>query len=336
MIVFLIIVLIIVVIGAIWIIKSTNKRSQEEINQLKQTYKQELYNTLYDEIKNQAEKDLEFLKTQKLNLENEINDKNNFNNTLLKLREEEVDKLIEEKKNTKITELNYELEKLKEETQETIQKELDEWMKSAQEASSETLQDVLEEIADNQEQLNIILADLEEFKIKQASINEEIRRQDLLNSQLDNYKIILSIEDKEDINYLLSIIHNIRNKELLYKLIWSEYLQKPFNDMIKKSFGSKIPKNVVYCIQNIETNKRYIGRTKTEISKRWTEHIKTSLNIGTVSKNYIHEALFNHWDEFTFTILEIVKDEKELSSREKYYIDFYETDKYGYNLKSGG
>jgi hypothetical protein len=49
--------------------------------------------------------------------------------------------------------------------------------------------------------------------------------------------------------YLTSIIPKLRNHEIIYKLIWSEYLQKPFNTMIKNLFGGKIPKNVIYCIE---------------------------------------------------------------------------------------
>ena len=136
--------------------------------------------------------------------------------------------------------------------------------------------------------------------------------------------------------YLTSIIPKLRNHEIIYKLIWSEYLQKPFNTMIKNLFGGKIPKNVIYCIEQIDGNKKYIGKTKAEVSKRWTEHIKTSLSIGGVARSQIHDALYLHWDEFYFSILEIVNNESNLSEREKYYINFYETDKIGYNVKGGG
>ena len=105
--------------------------------------------------------------------------------------------------------------------------------------------------------------------------------------------------------------------------------------MLKKIFGSKIPKNVIYCIENIKLHKKYIGKTSAEVSKRWTEHIKSSLSIGGIKHQNIHDALFEHWDEFTFSIMEEVVDNK-LSEREKYYINFFETDKFGYNQKGGG
>ena len=99
--------------------------------------------------------------------------------------------------------------------------------------------------------------------------------------------------------------------------------------------GNRNPKNVIYCIENINTGKKYIGKTSAEVSKRWTEHIKTSLNIGTIKTTNIHKALYNHWDEFIFYILTETEKDK-LSEMEKYYIKFYESDKHGYNIKAGG
>ena len=185
------------------------------------------------------------------------------------------------------------------------------------------------------EELDIILEELAEYKKKQQIINEAIRQDEENRNQIDSHRIILSVSDKEDINFLVEVQDKINNKEILYKLIWSEYLQRPFNQMINNIFGSNIPKNVIYCIENIETHKKYIGKTSAEVSKRWTEHIKSSLNIGGIKKQKIHEALFKHWDEYTFSILEET-DKDKLNEREKYYIAFFETDKYGFNLKSGG
>ena len=186
-----------------------------------------------------------------------------------------------------------------------------------------------------QEELAQVKNELDEFQAKRAAVNEAIRREEELQNEIDSHRIILSDVAKEDIRYLISIEPNIHNKELLHKLIWSEYLQTPFNDMLKKIFGSKIPKNVIYCIENIKLHKKYIGKTSAEVSKRWTEHIKSSLSIGGIKHQNIHDALFEHWDEFTFSIMEEVVDNK-LSEREKYYINFFETDKFGYNQKGGG
>lgn len=189
---------------------------------------------------------------------------------------------------------------------------------------------------DYQIQIDEIEETLSDFKRKQEAIGQEILRRRAIEEQQDFYRICLSESSKEDIKYLLSIIDNIKNKQVLYKLVWSEYLQKPFKDLLKRILSAEDPRCVIYKITNIKTGEIYIGKTKAEVSKRWTEHIKTSLNIGTVARSKIHEVLFLHWDDFTFEILEKVKDENKLSSREKYYINFYQSNIYGYNMNSGG
>ena len=178
--------------------------------------------------------------------------------------------------------------------------------------------------------------ELEDYRKKQQAINEAILRQRAIDEQQDFYRVKLTDDAKQDIKYLVSIIDNIKNSTLLYKLIWSEYIQKPFGTMLKNITGGKEIKCVIYKITNINTQEIYIGKTKADVTKRWTEHIKTSLNIGTVARSKIHDALFRHWDEFTFEILEEVDDESKLSQREKYYINFYQSNIYGYNMNSGG
>ena len=180
-----------------------------------------------------------------------------------------------------------------------------------------------------------ILAELEDFRRRRAAINEAIALENFKEEEKLKHQISLSLQDKEDIKYLLSIEEKINNKQLLRKLIWSEYLQKPFNEMLKRLFLGNPPKNVIYCIENIHNHKKYIGKTSAEVSKRWTEHIKTSLEIGTIKSQNIHKALYGHWDEFTFSVI-VVSEKEKISADEKYYIKFFESDIYGYNMKSGG
>lgn len=163
-----------------------------------------------------------------------------------------------------------------------------------------------------------------------------IRLERLNEEELDSHRIIIPEIDKQDIYFLLSIEDKINNKQLLHKLIWSEFLQKPLNSMLNKLFGSKVPSNVIYCIEKISTHEKYIGKTSADVSKRWIEHIKTSLDIGTIKSQNIHKALFNHWDDFSFSVLYQCKPTENLAEKEKYFINFFESDKYGFNMKKGG
>ena len=186
-----------------------------------------------------------------------------------------------------------------------------------------------------EEQVNKIQTELEAERSKRAAINEEIRKQEEKEKYNETHSVQLTDNEKEDIHFLLSLEERLHNKQALYKLVWSTYLQQAYKNTFHNILGNRDPRNVIYCIENINTGKKYIGKTSAEVSKRWTEHIKTSLNIGSIKTTNIHKALYNHWDEFIFYILAETEKEK-LSEMEKYYINFYESDKYGYNIKAGG
>ncbi len=198
----------------------------------------------------------------------------------------------------------------------------------------------MKELEDRKSIARTALAEIEsqlsDWQMRRDAINADIQRQKQLEEKADYYRICLSDKAKEDISRLLSIVDSFNNKETIYKLIWSEYIQQPFKTLLNHVLGNRDPRNVIYMIQNIKTKETYIGKTKAEVSKRWTEHIKTSLNIGTISRTLIHKALFNDWDNYSFAILEEVSADANLNEREKYYIDFYQTNVYGYNIKSGG
>ena len=261
---------------------------------------------------------------QQKSLLKDIKEKETFNNSLLKLREEELDRLIEEKRKEKEKALNLELDMAQSQKIMALNAEFSEYSSQQQ----KIIESMLEETKKIQNEL-------EDFRTQREAINQAIALENSEEEEKLKHQISLSLQDKEDIKYLLSIEEKINNKQLLRKLIWSEYLQKPFNEMLKRLFLGNPPKNVIYCIENIHNHKKYIGKTSAEVSKRWTEHIKTSLEIGTIKSQNIHKALYGHWDEFTFSVI-VVSEKEKISADEKYYIKFFESDIYGYNMKSGG
>lgn len=92
----------------------------------------------------------------------------------------------------------------------------------------------------------------------------------------------------------------------------------------------------IYCIENIITNKKYIGQS-INIKDRWSKH-KSELNHQTHDNDYLQKA-WNKYGEnnFKFYIIERCNI-KDLDEKEIYYIEYYNTlnRNYGYNLKSGG
>ena len=235
----------------------------------------------------------------------------------------------------KIEEIDRAAAEYKEHQQLLIKKELEDYRKDWTDRFNTDLAKIAETREKALEELEKVEADLEVERSRRAAINEELRKAEEEEKYNEIHSVQLTDNEKEDIHFLLSLEDRLHNKQSLYKLIWSTYLQQAYKNTFNNILGNQNPRNVIYCIENINTGKKYIGKTSAEVSKRWTEHIKTSLNIGTIKTTNIHKALYNHWDEFIFYILTETEKDK-LSEMEKYYIKFYESDKYGYNIKAGG
>ena len=145
----------------------------------------------------------------------------------------------------------------------------------------------------------------------------------------------ISLATREDIDFMLNYVSpRLKNPTIISKLIWSEYFQKPTNDMLDYVLPSRDCAGI-YKITNDETKEAYIGRS-VSARKRLTDHIKSSLGIDTIADQHVHQVMREKgiWN-FTFELIEECPREK-LNEREKYYIEFFHTDQYGYNQKAGG
>ena len=190
-----------------------------------------------------------------------------------------------------------------------------------------------EEIAKANEELQLILKDLEEERTKRAAINEEIRRQKLVEEQQDFYKIQLNPDDANDIELLRSITPRLHHPEAINKVIWTGYYQKPLAELRKRILVNGDVSGV-YKITRLKTNEIYIGQT-TSVDKRWQEHVKSALGVGTLASSQLHRVMAaDGCENFTFELLEVVPKDK-LRERESYYIDFYDSKTYGLNSVTG-
>jgi len=86
----------------------------------------------------------------------------------------------------------------------------------------------------------------------------------------------------------------------------------------------------IYKITNKITSEAYIGQS-VDIYDRWTKHKAPSHQ-----KYHLQYALDKYGvDNFTFEIIEECLPQN-LDERERYWIDFYDTYKHGYNETLGG
>lgn len=184
-----------------------------------------------------------------------------------------------------------------------------------------------------EEQINKIQNELEEERTKRAAINEEIRRQREVEEQQDFYRIQLDPNDKDDVEILRSVAPRLRHPEAINKVIWTGYYQKPLAELRKRLLPNGDVSGV-YKITRLKTNEIYIGQT-TSVDKRWQEHVKSALGVGTLASSQLHRVMASDGCEnFTFELLEAVPKDK-LRERESYYIDFYDSKTYGLNSVTG-
>ena len=183
------------------------------------------------------------------------------------------------------------------------------------------------------EQIHQIKSELEEERTKRAAINEEIRRQREVEEQQDFYRIQLDPNDKDDVEILRSVAPRLRHPEAINKVIWTGYYQKPLAELRKRLLPNGDVSGV-YKITRLKTNEIYIGQT-TSVDKRWQEHVKSALGVGTLASSQLHRVMASDGCEnFTFELLEVVPKDK-LRERESYYIDFYDSKTYGLNSVTG-
>ena len=88
----------------------------------------------------------------------------------------------------------------------------------------------------------------------------------------------------------------------------------------------------IYCIENIDTGEKYIGRSK-NIFKRWRKHIGNLME-----GKHTNKGLSAAWStgKFVFYIIELC-DESSLDDREQHWISHFNTyEGKGYNETPGG
>ena len=299
-----------------------NKKFQKEEERLVKDY-EELEAKLAARAKGIQDNYAEKEKWLKWDLDKLKNDKETLDRHICELKDfgqRQVDEKIKDYEQLRLTQINHSLELEEKRKQELLQRQLDDFIASA----AETKKSVNEEI----EELRSLL---EDYKSKRDLINQAIVHEKEIHEQQDFYRIVLNESDKEDIQLLNTIEMRLHSREALYKLIYDVFYKKPLNDMINRVLQGKEFCGI-YRITNLKTNEAYIGKS-TNIKTRWQNHCKTAIGLDGMARTKIHSAMKEYGiDNFSFEVLEKCTKEN-YSEREKYWINFYETNVYGYNIQ---
>ena len=198
-------------------------------------------------------------------------------------------------------------------------------------------------IAEMDAEQAIAAADLKAEQVK-SQTNFEEHRYEMLLAPLKQYEMekqqrlfyTIQVPDgyKEDIDFLLNTVsQKVRHPDIINKLIWAEYV-KPYIEETFKRIEIK-PEPGIYKLTNIESGKSYIGKS-TDVKKRIADHFKSSVGISNIADQAVHHAILETglWN-WTIEII-IYCDKEQLNELEKYYINFFKSQEYGYNKTGGG
>ena len=314
-------------------IKEGLQRERLELDKYYEDYAKEKINAINKELEQKYEERKNYFQVEEYNLTNQLSDKRN-KIALLDKEIEAKKQIIERDKESINNELSLykenELTKIKFSIEKETEKQLEEQTAQLQ-AHMAALGEQAAAMQAEQEKL---LATLNDYYAKQKVINEEILRQKELVEKETFYKLNLTQDEIQDILYIKEFENKFSNKELLQKAVYECYYKKPLTELIKRVLrGEEF--SGIYKITSLKTNEIYIGRA-VNIKKRWTDHIKSSMGIGTLVSSTVHKRLAADgiWN-FTFEVLEEIEKDK-LNEREAYWVDFYQSNIYGMNEKKGG
>ena len=140
-------------------------------------------------------------------------------------------------------------------------------------------------------------------------------------------------QDEQDIRTLKNMAEKLNRKGILADLLWSVFYQPTLQTLRKRLFGKlSVKKCGIYKIVSAQDERIYVGQSK-DISGRFTEHVKAALK-GT-NDLFHREMLKQGPHNFYFDIIEECPEDA-LNEKEKYWIEFFESNKYGFNTAAGG
>ena len=165
-----------------------------------------------------------------------------------------------------------------------------------------------------------------------AGVQARLREQQK-KDKLGFYKLSINDADLSDVKMLENLKASFHKPVVLSKLIWTQYFQKQMTELCDRVLGKKTICGI-YKITNLLTAQCYIGQS-VNVGDRWKQHCKCGLGIEASATNVLYNSM--HQDKiwnFTFELLEECPKEN-LNEKEKFWINMYQSNKFGYNSTKG-
>lgn len=246
----------------------------------------------------------------------------------------DLDLYFENQKLTRQSEMDTDFERLWREKEENLKTKYIQFEREELEKEHKFRQEVQEIIDSARESQENILAETRAQQERFEGLLLPLRQYEMEQQERLFYTIQVPDEYKDDINFLITTVsQKVQHPDIINKLVWAEYV-KPYIDGTFKRVGIE-DKPGIYKITNLDTGKCYIGKS-TNVKKRIADHFKSSIGIKTIADQAVHHEIWKtgFWN---WTIEIIIYCEKEqLNELEKYYIDFFKSQEFGYNKNVGG
>ena len=148
------------------------------------------------------------------------------------------------------------------------------------------------------------------------------------------YTIQLPEEYQDDIEFLLTTVAaKVQHPDIISKLVWQEYVKPNLEDTFKRIEIKAEPG--IYKLTSLQTGKCYIGKS-VDVKKRIADHFKSVVGIKSIADQAVHHAILK--EGFWNWQIEIITygEKEQLNDLEKYYIEFFKAQEFGYNKTGGG
>ena len=273
---------------------------------------------------------LETARTQLDDCEKQLKSAQASYDDLVGRRMKEINAIIEEQKEQRFEELENSYEQRKQLLEKDLQETVQQYDNNAESAKIAAEQAINELIAKVKEYQDSEMFERERF---------ESLRKPLMQYEMDKqaklfYTIQLPEEYREDIEFLLTTVAaKVQHPDIISKLVWAQYVKPNLDDTFKRIEIK--PESGIYKLTNLDSGKAYIGKS-TNVKTRIADHFKSSIGINTIAHQAVHNEIrktgFWNW---TIEVITYCEKDK-LSELEKYYIDFFKTQEFGFNKNSGG
>ena len=303
----------------------------EELSRIKlacDMQKQENQKLNYQEINLREKVEYEQYKLEecKKDLQAALDTYQNITDSKLK----EIDALMEEQRYKRQASLDAEIQsqtELANKTKEALEK-------SVQEAQEWCNSEIAQAVNEAKIKCDEYHLEIQNEQARLESIQRVLKQYDAEQQAKLFYTIQLPEEYKEDIEFLLTTVAaKVQHPDIISKLVWAEYVKPYLDDTFKRIEIKSEPG--IYKLTSLQNGKCYVGKS-TNVKNRIADHFKSAVGIKSIADQAVHHAILK--EGFWNWLIEIITycDKDKLNEMEKYYIEFFKCQEFGYNKTGGG